>query len=159
MKLDRNQLLASLKESYREEFDEISRRLGVAPKPIDSLIESTGSGEMLAAMIGITGAGVRVTASVVVDKPVAMGTYAAAYAALRGKTQEDEVTLFGEFSDALTENALAKAGITELSVTPAQIMEGQNFRNVPSKKSAVDSFSMPFELPEGMLYINMSVHA
>ncbi|MDL2263711.1 hypothetical protein LJC31_03560 [Synergistaceae bacterium OttesenSCG-928-I11] len=159
MKLDKNQLLASLKESYRDVFDETSRRVGITPKPIDRLIESTGGGEMVAAMIGITGAGVRVTTSIIADKPVVTGAYATAYAALLEKTQDDETALFGEFADTLTEAALTKTGVAALSVTPAQVMEGQNFKNMPSNKSAVTSFSMPFELPEGMLYINMSIHA
>ena len=158
MRPDKNQLLASLKEAYRDVLGEISHRIGVTPKHIDRLIPTTGDGEMVAAMIGIRGSRIQVTTSVIADKAVVGGIYAEAYAALLGKTLDDETALFGEFADRLTEAALTKAGVTELSATPAQIMEGQNFKNVPSNKSAISSFSMPFELPEGMLYINLALH-
>lgn len=159
MRVDRKQLLATLKDTYTASLGELSDAVGVHPEPLEALIESTGSGEMYAAMIGIKNPDLRVTISVIVDENVVSGAYFQGYADHKGELLDDEIGLFSEFADELTKMSFAKAELSEVSIPPCQIFGGENFCNVPSNKSAVIAFSLGYILGEGRMFINVSVFA
>lgn len=159
MSFNKDDVLETLKNSYHHILKSISDKLGVIPELLPEIVENNENSEMIAAMIGISGAGIKGTASVIADKPVVFGSYGQAYADFSNHSDGyDTIELFGEFADMLTQSAVEHAEISGLWTTPAQVIEGKNFKNLPAKKRSVKSFSMPFRLPDGMLYINTSIY-
>lgn len=159
MKIDRKQFISTLRNTYQEALEELSVGVGILPELEVDVEETTGKGDMYAAMIGIRNPGLRLTVSIFVDVPVLDGKFFQGYADKQGELLDDEISLFSEFADALTKDAVEKAGIENVSIPPSQIMCGENFRNIPSNKSAVQSFSLQFSLAEGRMFINASIHA
>lgn len=159
MRVDRKQLLTTLQETFTASLDEVSGSIGIHPEPLAAIIESTGSGEMYAAMIGIKNPDLRVTVSVVVDEQVVSGAYFQGYADHKGKMLDDEIGLFSDFAGDLTRDAFAKADLADVDIPPCQVFGGENFCNVPSNKSAVIAFSLGYVLEEGRMFVNVSVHA
>lgn len=160
MREEHRQLLDKLGEKYREALEDISVPLGVVPEPIfGDAPEATGSGEMYAAMIAIKMPKLRLTIQVLIDEPAVRGTYFQAYADSKGVLLDDEIGLFCEFVNALSNEALARSGVTDVILPPCDVFAGENFRNVPSNKNAVIGASLPFTMQEGRLFINVAVHA
>lgn len=159
MRDERKHLFFALEDTFREALDDLSLGIGFRPEPIYGNFETTGPGESYAATFGIRGADVRITVSIIAGVPVVSGKYFQGYADLKGELLDDEAGLFADFADQLTKSALEKAGIDDIPVPPCQLMGGENFRNTSPSKSSVISFSLPFELAEGMLFINVSVFA
>lgn len=159
MKVDRKQLLSSLKITYVEALNELSSRIGIMPDMLDTGSETSAEGEMVAALIGIRTGGLRMTISVLADMPVVEGAYISSYADLKGEMLDDEVWMFGKLGVELTKDALAKAGVSDIEVPPPNMIAVENFNNVKSNKSAVSSFTLPFEFDNGLMIINVALHA
>lgn len=159
MRPEKKQLLEILMNAFDETFTEISARVGESPTLGVGAGETTGSGEMYAAMFRIAEPTLKMTASVIVDVPVLTDTYFKRYAEQRGAEHDDEIELFCEFVDELLATALAKAGLIVVHLPPCQVIGGENFRTVQSNKSAIISRSHCYEISGGRLFINMAIHA
>lgn len=99
------------------------------------------------------------TISVLADMPVVEGAYISSYADLKGEMLDDEVWMFGKLGVELTKDALARAGVSDIEVPPPNMIAVENFNNVKSNKSAVSSFTLPFEFDNGLMIINVALHA
>ncbi|MDR3353860.1 MAG: chemotaxis protein CheX, partial [Synergistaceae bacterium] len=53
--------------------------------------------------------------------------------------------------------AIIKSNITEVDITPPQVLSGTNIKAVPAKADA-KSFTLPFKIGEGRLYLILSVY-
>lgn len=159
MRLDRKQLISSLKITYIEAINELSSHIGVMPDMLDPDGETSTNGEMVAAMIGIRTSELRMTISVLADMSVIEGSYVSAYADFKGEMLDDEVWMFGKFGVEITKDALNKAGVAGIEIPPPQMISVENFNNVKSNKSAVSSFTLPFELDDGLMIVNVALHA
>lgn len=159
MREEKKQLFLTLEESFRESLDDMSVSVGIRPEPIYGDIEYTGPGEVYIAIFGIRTSEVRLNISVIAAVPVVSGVYFQGYADVRGELLDDEVGLFSEFADALAKEAMNRSGLDDIQLPPCQIMGGENLSNKPSNKASVISFSLPYELPEGKMFINVAVSA
>ena len=68
------------------------------------------------------------------------------------------MSVLGELTNMISGQALIKANVPGLDITPPQVLSGENIKAIPPKKSDVKSFTLPFKVGEGKLFLILSVH-
>jgi chemotaxis protein CheX len=155
-------LLSTLVNSYTGALISVSQTVGIQAEFLKGEVTPgvNAPGSRVAALIGIVGSGVHSTASVMADLS-AFESYVTAFTGGMVKADADDpmsMSVLGELTNMISGQALIKANVPGLDITPPQLVAGENMRAIPAKKQDVKSFTLPFKVGEGKLYLILSVH-
>ncbi|MDR3321008.1 MAG: chemotaxis protein CheX [Synergistaceae bacterium] len=155
-------LLSTLVNSYTGALISVSQTVGIRAEFLKGEITAgvNAPGSRVAALIGIVGSGVHSTASVMADVS-AFESYVGAFTGGMVKADVDDpmsMSVLGELTNMISGQALIKADIPGLDITPPQLLSGENIVAIPPKKQGVKSFTLPFKIGKGKLYLILSVH-
>ena len=162
MATDTANLLSILVNSYTGALISVSRTVGLDAEFIKSEIKPgfNAPGSRVAALIGIVGGAVHSTASLMTDM-AAFEAYVSAFTGGMVKADVDDpmsMSVVGELTNMISGQALIKADIPGLDITPPQMLSGENIKAIPPKKQEVKSFTLPFAVGGGRIYLILSVH-
>jgi chemotaxis protein CheX len=157
-----NGLLSTLVNSYAGALVSVSQTVGIQAEFLKSEIALgvNAPGSRVAALIGIVGGAMQSTAALMADI-TAFEAYVAAFTGGMVKADPEDpmsMSVLGELTNMISGQALIKADITGLDITPPQVLCGENIKTIPPKKSGVKSFTLPFKVANGKLYLILSVH-
>lgn len=155
-------LLSALVNAYAGALVSVSQTVGIAAEFLKTEITAgvNAPGSRVAALIGIIGAGVHSTAAVMADE-AAFEAYVNAFSGGMIKADTEDpmaMSVLGELTNMISGQALIKADVPGLDITPPQVLSGENIKAIPPKKSEVKSFTLPFKVETGKLYLILSVH-
>ena len=155
-------LLSTLVNAYTGSLISVSQTVGIEAEFIKSGISPgiNAPGSRVAALIGIVGGSVHSTASLMVDV-TAFEAYVTAFTGGMVKADVDDpmsMSVLGELTNMISGQALIKANIPGLDITPPQMLSGENIKAIPPKKPEVKSFTLPFSVGGGKLFLILSVH-
>ena len=155
-------LLSTLVNAYASSLISVSQTVGIEAVFLKSEIASgfNAPGSRVAALIGIVGSNVHSTASVMADEK-AFTAYVNAFSGGMIKADPDDamaMSVIGELTNMISGQALIKANVPGLDITPPQLLSGENIKAVPSKGTDVKSFTLPFQVGEGKMFLILSVH-
>jgi chemotaxis protein CheX len=158
----KSSLLPTLVNSYAGALLSVSQTVGIQVEFLKAQVKPgvNAPGGRVAALIGIVGPGVHSTASVITDM-AAFETFVSAFTGGMIKADVDDpmsMSVLGELTNMVSGQALIKASIPGLDITPPQLLSGDNIRTIPSNKAGVNSFTLPFKVGGGNLYLILSVH-
>jgi chemotaxis protein CheX len=162
MATDASALLSTLVNSYTGSLISVSQTVGITAEFLKSEITPgiNAPGSRVAALIGIVGGSMHSTASLMADAK-AFEAYVAAFTGGMIKADTDDpmaMSVLGEFTNMISGQALIKANIPGLDITPPQMLSGENIRAIPPHKSGVKSFTLPFKVNGGKVFLILSVH-
>ena len=162
MATDTGKLLSTLVNAYTGALISVSRTVGIDAEFVKSEIRPgiNAPGSRVAALIGIVGGSVHSTASLMADLP-AFGAYVSAFTGGMVKADVEDpmsMSVIGELTNMISGQALIKADIPNLDITPPQMLSGENLKAIPPKKPEVKSFTLPFSVGGGRVYLILSVH-
>jgi chemotaxis protein CheX len=162
MATDAANLLSLLVNSYTGSLISVSQTVGIAAEFVKSEITPgiNAPGSRVAALIGIVGGSVHSTAALMVDIS-AFEAYVSAFTGNMVKADVDDpmaMSVLGELTNMISGQALIKANIPGLDITPPQMLSGDNIKAIPPKSSSVKSFTLPFKVAGGRVYLILSVH-
>ena len=162
MATDSGQLLSILVNSYTGALISVSRTVGIEAEFIKSEISPgiNAPGSRVAALIGIIGGKVHSTASLMADMQ-AFEAYVSAFTGGMVKADVEDpmsMSVIGELTNMISGQALIKADVPGLDITPPQMLSGDNLKAIPPKKQEVKSFTLPFKVGGGRVYLILSVH-
>ena len=155
-------LLSTLVNSYAGALVSVSQTVGIQAEFLKSEITTgvNAPGSRVAALIGIVGAAVHSTAALMADMP-SFEAYVTAFTGGMVKADPEDpmsMSVLGELTNMISGQALIKANIPGLDITPPQVLSGENIKAIPPKKSEVKSFTLPFKVGTGKLFLILSVH-
>ena len=159
---DTGKLLSILVNAYTGALISVSRTVGIDAEFVKAEISHgiNAPGSRVAALIGIVGGTVHSTASLMADLP-AFEAYVAAFTGGMVKADIDDpmsMSVIGELTNMISGQALIKADVPNLDITPPQMLSGENLKAIPPKKAGVKSFTLPFSVGGGKLFLILSVH-
>ncbi|MDR1651052.1 MAG: chemotaxis protein CheX [Synergistaceae bacterium] len=159
---DSGNLLSTLVNSYTGALISVSQTVGIDAEFLKSEIASgiNAPGSRAAALIGIVGGAVHSTASLMVDMQ-SFEAYVKAFTGGMVKADTEDpmsMSVLGELTNMISGQALIKANIPGLDITPPQMLSGENIKAIPPKKSDVKSFTLPFRVEGGKVFLILSVH-
>lgn len=162
MSSDGSSLLSTLVNSYTGALISVSQTVGIQAEFLkgEVAVGVNAPGSRVAALIGIIGSGVHSTASVMADLS-AFEAYVSAFTGGMVKAGADDpmsMSVLGELTNMISGQALIKANVPGLDITPPQLISGENIRAIPPKKQDVKSFTLPFKVGTGRLYLILSLH-
>ena len=162
MATDSGNLLSTLVNAYTGALISVSRTVGIEAVFVKSEITPgiNAPGSRVAALIGIVGGPVHSTASLMADMP-AFDAYVSAFTGGMVKADVDDpmsMSVIGELTNMISGQALIKADIQGLDITPPQMLSGENIKAIPHKKPEVKSFTLPFSVGGGRIFLILSVH-
>jgi chemotaxis protein CheX len=162
MATDASALLSTLVNSYTGSLINVSNTVGIAAEFLKSDIAPgiNAPGSRVAALIGIVGGSMHSTASLMTDMP-AFEAYVAAFTGGMIKADTDDpmaMSVLGEFTNMVSGQALIKANIPGLDITPPQMLSGENVKAIPPHRGDVKSFTLPFKVGGGKVFLILSVH-
>jgi chemotaxis protein CheX len=162
MATDASALLSTLVNSYTGSLINVSNTVGISAEFLKSEITPgiNAPGSRVAALIGIVGGSMHSTASLMADIK-AFEAYVAAFTGGMIKADTDDpmaMSVLGEFTNMISGQALIKANIPGLDITPPQMLSGENIKAIPPHKSGVKSFTLPFRVNGGKVFLILSVH-
>lgn len=155
-------LLSALVNSYAGALVSVSQTVGITA---EFLKTETSPGinapdSKVAALISIVGGPAHSTASLMADM-AAFDAYVGAFTGGMVKATQDDpmsMSVLGELTNMISGQALIKAGVPGLDITPPQVLCGDSIKQIPTKKPDVKSFTLPFKVGAGKLYLILSVH-
>lgn len=156
--------LSALVNAYASALVTVSKTVGIEAEFLkaDTSVGVNAPGSRVAALIGIVGAeGAHGSAAVMAD----IGAFQAYVAAFSGgmipADPEDAMAMsvLGELTNMISGQALIKVNIDGLDITPPQLITGENLKTVVPKKGEVKSFTLPFKVGEGKVFLVLSVHS
>lgn len=155
-------LLSTLVNSYAGALVNVSQTVGIQAEFLKSEITTgvNAPGSRVAALIGIVGASAHSTAALMADI-TAFEAYVSAFSGGMITADPDDpmsMSVLGELTNMISGQALIKANIPGLDITPPQVLSGENIKAIPPKKSEVKSFTLPFKVGGGKLFLILSVH-
>jgi chemotaxis protein CheX len=155
-------LLSTLVNSYTGALISVSQTVGLSAEFLKSEITPgvNAPGSRAAALIGIVGGEVHSTASLMTDIN-AFEAYVSAFTGGMVKADTEDpmsMSVLGELTNMISGQALIKANIPGLDITPPQMISGENIKAIPPKKSDVKSFTLPFRVSGGKVFLILSVH-
>jgi chemotaxis protein CheX len=162
MSSNESTLLSTLVNSYTGALISVSQTVGLQveflKKEISPGVNAPGS--KVASLIGVVGTGVHSTATVMADL-LAFGAYVSAFTGGMVKADTDDpmsMSVLGELTNMISGQALIKANVPGLDITPPQVLSGDNIKAIPPHKNGVKSFTLPFKVGGGKLFLILSVH-
>lgn len=155
-------LLSALVNSYAGALVSVSQTVGIQAEFLkaETCPGVNAPGSQVAALISIVGGPAHSTASLMADMP-AFDAYVGAFTGGMVKanpTDPMSMSVLGELTNMISGQALIKAGVPGLDITPPQVLSGENIKTIPPKKADVKSFTLPFAVGGGKLYLILSVH-
>jgi chemotaxis protein CheX len=159
---DKTTLPAVLVNSYVAALISVSEGVGLETKFVKPEM-ATGvktPGSRAAAFIGIVGGPGHCTVALMADIP-AFEAYVDAFTGGMIKADTDDsmsMSVLGEMTNMVSGRALIFAEMPGLDITPPQLFSGENVRPSPTIKSNVKSFTLPFDVKEGRIYLVISVY-
>jgi chemotaxis protein CheX len=148
--------------SYAGALISVSTTVGITAEFLKSEITPgiKAPGSRVAALIGIVGGSLHSTASLMADMQ-AFEAYVAAFTGGMIKADTDDpmaMSVLGEFTNMISGQALIKANVPNLDITPPQMLSGENIKAIPPHKNSVKSFTLPFRVNGGKIFLILSVH-
>jgi chemotaxis protein CheX len=163
MATDAGSFLATLVNSYTGALINVSDTVGIKAEFLKSEVSAgiNVPGSRVAALISIVGKDLHSTASLMVDLP-AFVTYVSAFTGGMVKADTEDpmsMSVLGELTNMISGQALIKANISGLDITPPQMLSGENIKAIPSRKPESKSFTLPFKVNDGKVFLILSVHS
>jgi chemotaxis protein CheX len=159
---DKITLPAILVNSYVAALISVSEGVGITAGFVKAEM-ATGikaPGSRAAAFIGIVGGSGHCTVALMTDIP-AFEAYVNAFTGGMIKADPDDsmsMSVLGEMTNMVSGRALIFAEMPGLDITPPQLFSGENVKLSPSVKSNVKSFTLPFDVESGRIYLVVSVY-
>jgi chemotaxis protein CheX len=159
---DASALLSILVNAYTGSLISVSHTVGIAAEFLKAEIAPgiNAPGSRVAALIGIVGGSMHSTASLMADM-MAFEAYVAAFTGGMIKADTDDpmaMSVLGEFTNMISGQALIKANVPGLDITPPQMLSGENIKAIPPHRGDVKSFTLPFKVGGGKVFLILSVH-
>jgi chemotaxis protein CheX len=160
--VDKTTLPAVLVNSYVGALISVSNGVGISAEFVKNEM-ATGMkapGSRAAAFIGIVGAPSHCTVALMADMP-AFETYVAAFTGGMVKADPNDsmsMSVLGEMTNMVSGRALIFADMPGLDITPPQLFSGENIKLSPTVKARVKSFTLPFNIEKGRIYLVISVY-
>ncbi|MDR1886240.1 MAG: chemotaxis protein CheX [Synergistaceae bacterium] len=162
MALNKLTLPSILVNSYMSALVTVSESVGLTAEFVKPEMAPgvKAPGSRVAAFIGIVGGIARCTASLMAD----MDSFEAYVGAFTGgiiKADPDDsmsMSVLGEMTNMISGRALIMADISGLDITPPQLVSGENIKLSPTVKSNVKSFTLPFTVGKGRVFLILSVY-
>ncbi|MDR1651057.1 MAG: chemotaxis protein CheX [Synergistaceae bacterium] len=160
--MDKTTLPATLVNSYVAALISVSEGVGIAASFVKTNT-ATGvkaPGSRAAAFIGIVGAPRHSTVALMADLP-AFEAYVGAFTGGMIKPDVDDsmsMSVLGEMTNMISGRALIYADMEGLDITPPQLFSGSNIKLSPTVKANVKSFTLPFDVGQGRVYLVLSVY-
>ncbi|MDR3322248.1 MAG: chemotaxis protein CheX [Synergistaceae bacterium] len=160
---DKTTLPAVLVNSYMSSLISVSESVGIDASFVKHEMASgvRAQGSRAAAFIGIVGGVAQWTVALMAD----IASFEAFVNAFTGgmikpNTKEPmSMSVLGEMTNMISGQALIKADLPGLDITPPQLFSGKNLKLSPSVKSNVKSFTLPFDVGVGRVYLVLSVYS
>lgn len=117
-------------------------------------------GSRAAAFIGIVGGPSHCTVALMADIS-AFDAYVKAFTGGMIKADPDDsmsMSVLGEMTNMVSGRALIFAEMPGLDITPPQLFSGDNIKISPTVKANVKSFTLPFDVGNGRIYLVVSVY-
>jgi chemotaxis protein CheX len=159
---DKTTLPAVLVNSYVAALISVSDGVGIAANFVKPEM-ATGVkalGSRAAAFIGIVGGPSHCTVALMTDIP-AFEAYVGAFTSGMIKADPDDsmsMSVLGEMTNMVSGRALIFAEMPGLDITPPQLFSGDNIKLSPTVKTNVKSFTLPFDVGKGRIYLVVSVY-
>jgi len=118
------------------------------------------SGSKAAAFIGIVGGPTHCTVALMADK-ISFAAYVSAFTGGMIEPNTDDsmsMSVLGEMTNMVSGRALIFAEMPGLDITPPQLFSGDNIKLSPTVKAHVNSFTLPFDVESGRIYLVVSVY-
>lgn len=162
MTTDAGNLLTALVNSYTGALISVSNTVGIEVEFVKAEVSPgiNAPGSRIAALICIVGKDVHSTASLMVDMK-AFETYVSAFTGGMIKANTDDpmsMSVLGELTNMISGQALIKANISGLDITPPQMLSGENIKAISPHKTDIKSFTLPFRVNGGKVFLILSVH-
>jgi chemotaxis protein CheX len=160
--VDKTMLPAILVNSYVSALISVSNGVGIAADFIKNEM-ATGvkaPGSRAAAFIGLIGGPSHCTVALMTDM-TAFETYIEAFTGGMIKANPDDsmsMSVLGEMTNMVSGRALIFAEMPGLDITPPQLFSGENIKLSPTVKANVKSFTLPFDMGKGRIYLVVSVY-
>lgn len=160
---DCSNLFSTLVNAYAGALVSVSHTVGLEAEFLKGSIASgiNAPGSRVAALIGIVGMGIHGTAAVMTDE-AAFAEYVAAFSGGMIAADPDDpmaMSVLGEMANMISGQALIKANVPGLDITPPQLVNGDNIKAVPPKNQNVKSFTLPFKVGTGKVYLILSIQS
>ena len=68
------------------------------------------------------------------------------------------MSVLGELTNMISGQALIKVNIDGLDITPPQLIIGENLKTIVPVKGEIKSFTLPFKVGSGKVFLVLSVH-
>ena len=155
-------LPALLVNSYVAALLEVSEGVGVGASFLKPEIAAgvSASGSKAAAFIGIVGGQNHCTVALMADE-ISFVAYVGAFTGGMVKPDPDDpmsMSVLGEMTNMVSGRALTLAEMPGLDITPPQLFSGTNIKLSPTVKAKVSSFTLPFDIGSGRIYLVLSVY-
>jgi chemotaxis protein CheX len=160
--VDKTMLPAILVNSYVSALISVSSGVGIDAgfKKTEMATGVKAPGSRAAAFIGIVGAPSHCTVALMTDM-AAFETYIAAFTGGMIKANPEDsmsMSVLGEMTNMVSGRALIFAEMPGLDITPPQLFSGENIKLSPTVKANVRSFTLPFDMGKGRIYLVVSVY-
>jgi chemotaxis protein CheX len=155
-------LPAMLVNSYVAALITVSEGVGIAAgfvKP-EMATGVKAPGSRAAAFIGLVGGPSQCTVALMTDIP-AFEAYVSAFTGGMIKADPDDsmsMSVLGEMTNMISGRALIYSEMPGLDITPPQLFSGENIKLSPTAKASVKSFTLPFDIGAGRVYLVVSVY-
>ena len=155
-------LPAVLVNSYVASLLEVSEGVGIRASFLKPEIATgvSASGSKAAAFIGIVGGQGHCTVALMADE-LSFGAYVGAFTSGMVKPDPNDsmaMSVLGELTNMVSGRALTLAEMPGLDITPPQLFSGTNIKLSPTVKASVKSFTLPFDIGSGRIYLVVSVY-
>lgn len=155
-------LPAVLVNSYVSALLSVSEGVGIMANFLKPEIVTgvNASSSKAAAFIGIVGGPGHCTVALMADEP----SFTAYVEALTGGMIKPDtndsmsMSVLGEITNMISGRALILAEMPGLDITPPQLFSGNNIKLSPTVKANVKSFTLPFDVGSGRIYLVVSVY-
>jgi chemotaxis protein CheX len=159
---DKNIIPAVLVNSYVAAVISVSEGVGLTAafvKP-ETAAGVRAPGSRAAAFIGIVGAPSHCSAALMADDS-AFEAYVSSFTGGMIKADPEDsmsMSVLGEMTNMISGRALIYAELPGLDITPPQLFSGDNIKLSPTVKAKVRSFTLPFDVGGGRIYLVISVY-
>ena len=151
-----------LVNSYMSALISVSEEAGISAEFVKPEVAPgvNAPGSRVAAFIGIVGGKPQCNAALMADIK-SFETYVGAFTYGMVKADPDDamsMSVLGELTNMVSGRALITANISGLYITPPQLLSGENIKLSPTIKSNVKSFTLPFAVNDGRVFLILSVY-
>ena len=159
---NKSTLPAVLVNSYVSALISVSEGVGILASFLKPEIVTgvNASGSKAAAFIGVVGGPGHCTVALMADE-YSFGAYVEAFTGGMIKPDFDDsmsMSVLGEMTNMVSGRALILAEMPGLDITPPQLFSGNNIKLSPTVKANVKSFTLPFDVGSGRVYLVLSVY-